>query len=161
MPADLSRSWGLLFLPTDLQKSTLSEERPILFICSSPATSFVAVACHPSKLHSLTVVWLWHEITENRSTHKGLKETMRWRVRRLEKEWLLWTLLLYFVLFVSTSVLCLQEKYIPSDLFLSHCHTLIIPWVSTWFTTFFHFGVCIKHASKESICTVQVTLEIT
>lgn len=54
MPADLSRSSGLLFLPTNLQKSTLSEERPILLICSSPATSFVSVPCHTSKLHSLT-----------------------------------------------------------------------------------------------------------
>lgn len=54
MPADLSGSWGLFFLPTNLQKSTLSEERPILLICSSPATSFVAIACPPSKLHSLT-----------------------------------------------------------------------------------------------------------
>lgn len=62
MLADLSTSWGLLFLPTNLQKSTLSEDRPILLICSSPAISFVAVAFHRSTLHSLThccltVIW--------------------------------------------------------------------------------------------------------
>lgn len=87
MLADLSRSWGLLFLPTNLQKSTLSEERPILFICSSPDTSFVATACHPSKLHSLTHCCLTVTWDHRKQKHPwGIK--MNYEVKSKTWKWM-------------------------------------------------------------------------
>lgn len=114
MPADLSRSSGLLFLPTNLQKSTVSEERPILLICSSPATSFVAIARHLSKLHSLTHCCLTVIWNHRKQKHpSGIKRNYEVKSAKTLKGMAPFC----FVLFLSTSVLYLQEKYIPSDLF--------------------------------------------
>lgn len=124
MPADLSRSWGLLFVPTNLQKSTVSEERQIHLICSSPATPFGAIACHPSKLHSLTHYCLTVTWDHRKQKHPwGIKRNYEVKSKKTWKGMfpLNFTPLFCFIP-LYYNVLCLQEKYVSPALFQSLLH---------------------------------------
>lgn len=145
MLAGLSMSWGLLFLPTNLQKSTLNEDRPILLICSSPATSFIAVAFHPSTLHSLThccLTMIWNHI----------KQKYLWGIKRnyevkSEKTWKGMSCLNFIPLFCTILFPLVSSAFQRNTyhlIFLSHYHTLIIPWFTSRFTTSSPFGAYTK-----------------
>lgn len=99
----------------------------------------------------LTVIWLWYEITEKKKYPWGIKENHEVKCKKTWEEMsplnftpLFCTIPLHYYPSPSREVCTIWSFF-----FLSHYHSLIIFWLTAWFTTFSHFGSYIEPLEKE------------